>query len=147
MQQIAGKIGRIALLVIATSLASGMALAKPDHGEKGHGKGKGKQKHFSQEHRGYVRDYYAGEFRSGNCPPGLAKKRNGCMPPGQAKKWSVGRPLPADVVIYEVPRDLTVRLGPPPSGYKYVRVAADILMIAVGTNMVVDAISDLSRIR
>jgi Ni/Co efflux regulator RcnB len=38
-----------------------------------------------------------------------------------------------------------VRIGPPPSGYKYVRVASDILMIAVGTNMVVDAIQDLGR--
>ena len=43
--------------------------------------------------------------------------------------------------------DQAVRIGPPPSGYKYVRVGADILMIAIGTSMVVDAISDLSRIR
>lgn len=131
---------------VAAAVASTAAFAQPDHA-KGHGKGKGKQKQFSQEHRGYVRDYYAEEFRSGNCPPGLAKKRNGCLPPGQAKKWSVGRPLPSDVVIYDVPRELTVRLGPPPSGHKYVRVGADILMIAIGTSMVVDALSDLSRIR
>ncbi len=131
-------------LALAFAAASAAASAQPPHA-KGHGKGK--DKHFAKEHRDYVREYYAEEFRSGNCPPGLAKKRNGCMPPGQAKKWRVGRPLPADVVIYDVPRELTVRLGPPPAGHKYVRVAADILMIAVGTNMVVDAISDLSRIR
>jgi len=135
---------RIALLVIAGAMASTVAFAQPPHA-KGHGKGK--EKHFSKEHRDYVREYYAEEFRSGHCPPGLAKKRNGCMPPGQAKKWSVGRPLPRDVVIYEVPAPVVARIGPPPSGYKYVRVGADILMIAVGTSMVVDALSDLSRIR
>jgi Ni/Co efflux regulator RcnB len=33
----------------------------------------------------------------------------------------------------------------PPSGYRYVRVASDILLIAAGTGMVVDAIQDLGR--
>jgi hypothetical protein len=34
---------------------------------------------------------------AGNCPPGLAKKRNGCMPPGQARKygWSRGYHVPS----------------------------------------------------
>ena len=94
-----------------------------------------------------VRGYYEDEFRAGHCPPGLAKKHNGCMPPGQAKKWRVGQPLPRDVVVYEVPSALIVKIGVPPAGYKYVRVAADILMIAVGTRIVADAITDLGRIR
>jgi hypothetical protein len=38
-----------------------------------------------------------------------------------------------------------VQIGVPPSGYRYVRVASDILMIAIGTGMVVDAIRDLGR--
>jgi hypothetical protein len=92
-----------------------------------------------------VRDYYAEQFRGGRCPPGLAKKHNGCMPPGQAKKWRVGQPLPRDVVYYEVPQPLVVQIGPPPPGYRYVRVASDILMIAIGTRMVADAIQDLGR--
>ncbi len=101
--------------------------------------------HFAQQHRIAVREYYGEQFQSGRCPPGLAKKHNGCMPPGQAKKWALGRPLPRDVVYYEVPPPLVGRLGPPPSGYRYVRVAGDILMIAVGTALVVDAIQDLGR--
>jgi len=136
------KKSRLAIFVVLGALASTLAFGQPAHSK---GKGKGKQKHFATEHRDYVREYYAQEFRSGNCPPGLAKKRNGCLPPGQAKKWSVGRPLPSDVVFYEVPRELVVRIGPPPAGHRYVRVAGDILMIAIGTSMVVDAISDLSR--
>ena len=105
----------------------------------------GKRGHFEERHSEIVRDYYAEQFRGGRCPPGLAKKHNGCMPPGQAKKWRVGQPLPRDVVYYEVPQPLVVQIGPPPSGYRYVRVASDILMIAVGTRMVVDAIQDLGR--
>ncbi len=67
------------------------------------------------------------------------------MPPGQAKKWRTGRPLPRDVIYYDVPQRLVVQLGVPPAGHKYVRVASDILLIAVGTAMVVDAIDDLGR--
>ena len=101
---------------------------------------------FDDRQRVRVRDYYRDEFEGGHCPPGLAKKRNGCMPPGQAKKWRRGYPLPRDVVYYDLPPSLVVEIGVPPAGYKYVRVAADILMIAVGTGMVVDAIDDLSHI-
>lgn len=99
---------------------------------------------FDERRRTVIREYYTREFGAGRCPPGLAKKGNGCMPPGQAKKWSVGRPLPRDVVYYDLPRGLVVEIGLPPEGYKYVRIASDILMIAVGTSMVVDAIEDLS---
>ncbi len=99
--------------------------------------------HFADEHQRIVREYYGEQFRAGRCPPGLAKKNNGCMPPGQAKKWRVGRPLPRDVIYYNVPPALVVQLGQPPAGHRYVRVAGDILMIAIGTGMVVDAIQDL----
>ncbi len=67
------------------------------------------------------------------------------MPPGQAKKWELGRPLPREVIFYEVPGPLVVQLGYPPAGYRYVRVAGDILMIAIGTALVVDAIQNLGR--
>jgi len=101
---------------------------------------------FGQRHRTVLHDYFAREYRSGNCPPGLAKKNNGCLPPGQAKKWRVGRPLPRDVVFHELPPAVVIELGPPPAGHRFVRVAADILLIAVGTSMVVDAIEDLGRL-
>ncbi|MBI4290221.1 MAG: RcnB family protein [Betaproteobacteria bacterium] len=105
----------------------------------------GKRGHFEDRHYVVVRNYYGEQFRGGRCPPGLAKKHNGCMPPGQAKKWQVGRPLPHDVIYYSVPQPLVLQIGPPPSGHRYVRVAGDILMIAIGTGMVVDAINDLGR--
>lgn len=99
--------------------------------------------YFGSPQRQSVHDYYGSQIKSGHCPPGLAKKNNGCMPPGQAKKWRMGYPLPADLTYYAVPATLIGRMGPPPAGHKYVRVASDILLIAIGTSMVVDAIEDL----
>lgn len=102
--------------------------------------------YFNDSQRRVAIDYYQPQFRAGKCPPGLAKKGNGCMPPGQAKAWRRGYALPPDVVYYPVPSSVSVRLGTPPAGYKYVRVAADILLIAVGTSMVIDAIEDLGNL-
>lgn len=97
------------------------------------------------EQRDQVRAYYKEEGKKGKCPPGLAKKGNGCQPPGQAKKWAMGQPLGKDVVYEPIDSRISVRLGVPPKGTKYVRVAQDILLIAIGTAMVLDAIEDLGR--
>jgi hypothetical protein len=139
-----------------------------DAGESGHGKGKGNGngkndkggkpqaksdggKHpqpgayFNDRNRDVVHQYYASAGHNGKaCPPGLAKKNNGCMPPGQAKKWQVGHPLPTTVVTYPVPHQVLISLPPVPVGHKYVQVAGDILLIAVGSMMVVDGINGLS---
>lgn len=93
---------------------------------------------FGAGSRDKVHAYYAR-----NCPPGLAKKNNGCLPPGQAKKWQVGQPLPRDVVWVAPPRDVIVLLPPVPAGHRYMQVAGDILLVAVGSMMVVDGISGL----
>ena len=164
-------INRVMALVIAGALAATPVFAeKPDFAGKGKSqddrdnrggkhrdrddhkrdgnyddRAQGGRSHFGERQHVVVREYYEQEYRGGHCPPGLAKKNNGCMPPGQAKKWSKGRPLPRDVVYYDEPPQLVVRLGTPPAGHKYVRVASDILLIAVGTSMVVDAIGDLGR--
>ncbi|CAG0939015.1 hypothetical protein GALLN_00448 [Gallionellaceae bacterium] len=108
-------------------------------------RGDGRHQHFGEQQRVVVREYYVEQYRKGRCPPGLAKKRNGCMPPGHAKKWKIGRPLPREVIYYDLPPAVVMQIGPPPSGHRYVRVASDILLIAIGTGMIVDAIEDLSR--
>lgn len=101
--------------------------------------------YFDDNQRRAAQAYFAQQQAGGRCPPGLAKKNNGCLPPGQAKKWSRGQPLPKDVVFYPVSKEVSVRIGLPPAGHKFVRVASDILLIAIGTSMVVDAIEDLAR--
>ena len=155
---------RLLTIALAAAFAANPALAdKPEWAGKGkgkgheksgwHDKGKGRGNARSQQHSHYfedrhkvvVHDYYGEQYRRGHCPPGLAKKNNGCMPPGQAKKWRLGRPLPRDVVYYEVPQPLVAQLGAPPSGHRYVRVAGDILLIAIGSAIVVDALQNLGR--
>lgn len=152
----------IGLLMAMVLASTPLAAAKPDNpgGGKGGKPAQVGESHRGQEHRddhratlrfndkdrSLIRDYYRKQFGSGNCPPGLAKKRNGCLPPGQTKQWSIGHRLPPDLVFYDLPGDLLRELGRAPEGHKYVRVAADILLIAIGTSMVVDAIEDLSNL-
>ena len=146
-------------LVIGGSLVALPAFAdKPERDGKGKGKGANEERserrdekggerrgHFEDKHRVIVRSYYEERFRGGRCPPGLAKKNNGCMPPGQARKWQYGRALPREVVYYEVPQPLVVQLGVPDRGYRYVRVGTDILLMAIATGIVIDAIEDMGR--
>ena len=163
MRRIALQTSYTLAFLIAGMLAAGPVLAdkpawagggnkqeKNERRDKGADQDRGRQGkqeggHFADQHRVVVRDYYGEQFRAGKCPPGLAKKHNGCMPPGQAKKWQMGRPLPRDVIYYDLPPTLIEQLGRPPAGHRYVRVASDILLIAIGTGMVVDAIQDLGR--
>ncbi|MFZ1983598.1 MAG: RcnB family protein [Desulfatitalea sp.] len=100
---------------------------------------------FSGHDRAPIDHYYAERFRAGKCPPGLAKKGHGCRPHGHARMWVLHRPLPPKVIYHELPPTVLVHLGPPPPGHRFVRVAQDILMIAAGTGMVVDAMEDLGR--
>jgi hypothetical protein len=93
-----------------------------------------------------IRQYFGQQFARGHCPPGLAKKNNGCLPPGQAKKWTQGQPLPAGLPYYALPPDLLARLAPPPLGYAYIRIADDVLLMATGTRMIIDAVRDLGRL-
>jgi hypothetical protein len=99
---------------------------------------------FTTAQREAVHGWYVDSYGRGNCPPGLAKKNNGCLPPGQAKKrYALGHPLPAEVRWGKVPPALATRVGPPPAGYMYVTLDGDLLKLAVGTMLVVDAIQGL----
>jgi len=100
---------------------------------------------ISDRDRNATYSYYRTEYSAGRCPPGLAKKDNGCMPPGLAKKqWEIGRPLPSEIYYEPLPPVLLIQLSPPPSGYQYVRVANDVLMMAIGTRLIAGAVADLS---
>jgi hypothetical protein len=133
-------------LVVAL-IAAGLAVPASAAGKgKGKGRGKGHGRNdevvvFSDRDREAVRSYWVETYGRGKCPPGLAKKHNGCLPPGQAKKrYVVGQRLPAAVVVEPLPPVLVRRIGPAPAGYEYVMVDGDIVKLAVGTRLVVDAI-------
>jgi Ni/Co efflux regulator RcnB len=103
---------------------------------------------FQDHMRARIDVYYDRQARRGHCPPGLAKRGYRCVPPGHyIRRWERGRPLPRDVVYAPLPHDLLVQLPPPPLHHEYVRVASDILLIATGTAMVVDAIQDIGERR
>jgi Ni/Co efflux regulator RcnB len=129
-------------LVAASSFAD-----KPG---KSKGKGKDKQQEaavsvtFTAVQREAVRTYFVEKHGRGGCPPGLAKKHNGCLPPGQAKKrYALGQVLPKGVPTHPLPAELQVRIGDPPAGYAYFVVDGDLVKLAVGTMLVVDAIAGL----
>jgi Ni/Co efflux regulator RcnB len=151
-------LARIAGVLLAGAVLASAAYGRPDLPGKGRGKPGAEPPmahnesvevrvggYFDDKQRRVAAEYYGGEKAKGHCPPGLAKKNNGCLPPGLAKKWARGQSLPGDVVFYPLPSVVAAKIGTPPAGYKYVRVANDILLIAVGTSMVVDAIEDLMR--
>ena len=136
-------------VAVALSLMSPVTLSAQGKGKgKSQGKGKGQPTQVSvvitSAQRDAVRGYFVEKHGRGNCPPGLAKKNNGCLPPGQAKKrYQVGRALPNGIVIAELPGDLSVRIGVAPAGHRYGILDGDLVMLAVGTMLVVDAIEGL----
>ncbi len=101
------------------------------------------QRHFDDRRRAVIHDYYIEQFNTERCPPGLAKRGNGCAPLGRVRQWRIGYPLPRNIIYYDLPSAVVMQLGPPRVGYRYVRVGSDILLIAIGTGLVVDAILDI----
>lgn len=97
--------------------------------------------------RTLIRQHYYGQYAAGNCPPGLAKKESGCLPPGQAKKqWIMGQPLPQYVVYEQLPQVLVMQLTPLPTGYQYIRVDSDVLLLSLATRTIENVVFDLSNL-
>lgn len=160
-------------LLAGVGLASGSALADKggkgkgqddhysekydDHGRDGRGGHDGSDDHddrhdddkvwirIGDDDRLVIQKYLGDDHRRA-CPPGLAKKHNGCLPPGLAKKYKVGEPLPRDLRWEPVSDDLARLLKTPPSGYQYVQVDKDILLIGEATKKVIDAVTLISAV-
>jgi len=114
-------------------------------GGSGGGPGPSHGDGFSAAQRSSYWNWYDGEYHHG-CPPGLAKKNNGCLPPGLAKKrYTIGYPLPHGVVLGPLPSALAILLGAPPAGYRYGILDGDVVKLAIGTALVVDAIEGLAN--
>jgi len=72
---------------------------------------------------------------------GIAPGNNGVfVPPGQAKKWARGEYLPKSVVWTPVPAVLLAKLRPAPPGHQYVVVDGQVLLVAVATGLILDAL-------
>jgi hypothetical protein len=102
--------------------------------------------HWRDEDRGLVRDFYRqnphqlppGLAKKGGMPPGLAKK--GGMPPGLAR----GEVVTADHERYmsPLPRELEIRLPPPPHEVIRRIIGHDIVMINKINHKVLDVLHD-----
>ena len=79
-----------------------------------------------------------------HCPPGLAKKNNGCLPPGQASRYKIGQKLPSDIPYVVVPYAISRHWKLPQSGYQYVGVDNDVLLMSKSDRTIVDAVRLLS---
>jgi len=134
-------------LTMLAIFAASAAMTTPAAAKPGKGHGPSESDHSSSVNvsitlgdadRSIVRDYYSAQQ---NCPPGLAKKHNGCLPPGIAKKrYEVGRPIFDDAIVVELPHDIVVRLPPLPAGRAYRMVDGDLVVVAVASLIVLDAI-------
>ena len=138
---------RLVALVLALSVVGSVALSAQKPKKQ---KGKSQETQvtvvFIDTQREAARSYFVKQHGRGQCPPGLAKKNNGCLPPGQAKKrYVIGHPLSHGIVVGELPVELSVRIGTAPAGYRYGIVDGDLVKLAVGTLLVVDAIEGLVR--
>ena len=138
---------RLVATVLALSVVGSVALSAQKPKKQ---KGKSQENHvtvvFVDTQREAARSYFVTQHGRGHCPPGLAKKNNGCLPPGQAKKrYAIGHSLPHGIVIGDLPVELSVRIGSAPAGYRYGILDGDLVKLAVGTMLVVDAIDGLVR--
>jgi Ni/Co efflux regulator RcnB len=97
---------------------------------------------FNDRYRGIAHDYYRRAYTGDRCPPGMSRRGPTCVP-SHARSWRRGHVLPAGVVYYDLPARLLVQLPAAPVGHRYVRVGGDILMLAVGTGLVVEALQDI----
>lgn len=153
-------------ILSASVIIAALALSTASFADNGKGKGKGQEKKAAKTKvervwqddgddrwiikidltdRDVIQSYMRKTHRK-NCPPGLAKKNNGCLPPGIAKKYSIGKPLPDDIGIVPVARELLDLLRPAPKGYMYVGVDKDILLVSEASKKVIDAVTLLSAV-
>src|SRR5258708_2967135 len=87
---------------------------------------------FAPEERERAKAYFVQTQGRGHCPAGPAKKR-----------YAMGHRLAETVGVGPLPAGLRVRMGEPPLGYRYVIVDGDLVKLAIGTSIVVDAVEGL----
>ena len=66
-----------------------------------------------------------------------------CVAPAPSAKrnFMIGYALPSDVTVKELPAPVVAYLRDVPSGYKYVQIENDVVLINASTNDVIDAVT------
>jgi len=86
---------------------------------------------FSAGERDLIRDWF---LRNPLQPAAL--------PPGIARNLARGKPLPPGIAKRFLPQPLLARL-PPRDGYDYLLIGASVVLVAAGTQVVVDILADV----
>lgn len=60
-------------------------------------------------------------------------------------QWRIGEPVPRSATLAPVPPALLARLPELPPGHRYVELGGEVLLIAAGSRMVVDAVERAAR--
>ena len=63
----------------------------------------------------------------------------------QAANWQIGQPVPRGAAVAALPGDLRANLPRLPPGHRYLRVGGEVVLVAAGSQMVVDGISRAPR--
>lgn len=85
--------------------------------------------YFGNAHRAAVQKYFEAHPLASGTPAG----------------WRIGEPVPHGVPLAPVPGSLLAALPKVPPGHRYVELGGDVLLVAGGSNMVVDGISHTAR--
>jgi hypothetical protein len=131
---------------VAMFTLSGWAIADDEHGH-GNGHGKGHAKHQGKEadhdrhyYSDHDRDAMRGWYREhdGHLPPGLAKRDR--LPPGLERQLQVRGTLPPGLrkKMVPCPRELEVRLPPPPPGCAHVVIGGNVVLMNRSSYLVLD---------
>jgi hypothetical protein len=80
--------------------------------------------YIGDRHRTAVRKYYATHPVS-----------------GAGANWKIGEPLPNGAPLAAVPKGLLASLPEVPPGHRYIQLGGEVVLIATGSNMVVDGVS------
>ena len=108
---------------------------KHDKHNKKHKHGRAERReHFDDDDHVVIRNFYA---KPGHLPPGLAKRR-GKLPPGLSRGQAVTPEYREHLL--PLPRDLEIKLPPPPHEVIRRILGRDILMINKTTNKVQDVL-------
>lgn len=62
-------------------------------------------------------------------------------PRGAAARWRIGEPVPRGAPVRAVPAGLLASLPELPPGHRYLQLGRDVVLVAEGSNMVVDGVS------
>lgn len=96
---------------------------------------------IAENDRAVLVSYYRTDYSNRTCPPDLTPTARGC----EVKPlWTVGEPLDPLATYELLPERLRAALGPPPDGYRYIRVADHILLMVVATRIISADLLDLT---